>query len=137
MSGISTLAAQALLAGLFGDGRQAPAPAAWHVALSSTLPALSAGVISGVTEPSAGGYARVTVANTTANWAGSGRTVANTAAIVFPALTAPYDVMVAHWVLYDPTGEPHAHGPITGAFTLSTGSVPVLAAGTAAVTINE
>jgi len=62
------------------------APANLFIGLSTT-PIAAAGT--GITEPSGGSYARVSVANNTTNWATvSNQTKRNSTAITFPTATA-------------------------------------------------
>ena len=49
--------------GLFGPGRAPGAPAVIEVGFSLTVPTVTAGVLSGITEPAAGGYARKAFGN--------------------------------------------------------------------------
>jgi len=97
--------AQALLNAMFGKtsalGALASAPTI-HVALSSTAPT-EAGA--NVTEPSAGGYARVATAP--ADWvaatAADPSVISNAAEVIFPAATADWLAAadLTHFALYD------------------------------------
>ena len=139
MAAVSTAVAQHLLGGLVGDDRVAGAPATFYVALSSTMPTMTGGVISGVTEPAAGGYARVAVANTSANWTATGRSVSNTADISFPEVTAAYAASPAYYVVYDAAtaGTALFWGALTAPVSPTTGDTPILVAGTVTLTVEE
>jgi hypothetical protein len=101
MKSISTVFANALLKGGFGDGKNADAPTTLYIALSSTQPIIDAyGVISNVTEPSVSGYARVGVTNSSANWNVSNGIVTNVNSIVFPIASVTYDVQPTYVVLF-------------------------------------
>jgi hypothetical protein len=90
---ISTVAGNALVAGLFGDNRNPTAPATWYFALSSTAPTVDTyGVISGITEPTTGSYARIAYTNTSAHWSITNGVATNLSQIVFPIISgAKYD----------------------------------------------
>lgn len=98
------------LQAFFGDNRVAQAPATWYVVLFTAAP----GETGGGTEVSGGGYARVAVANTSANWdlthggatdanadgVADDATVQNAVQIDFPAPTGDWG-QVTHWGLAD------------------------------------
>lgn len=95
-------------------------PSTWYIGLSST-PINSSG--SGLTEPSGSGYARVAVANSTAQWNYNafnfeGGTVRNTNAITFPTPTGAWSsgVSLPYWFLADSS---------TGGNIWASGTIPV------------
>ena len=89
------------LEGTFGSAKGTNAPATVYVALSSTAPAVSVGVLGNITEPTNGSYARVAITNNDTNWTTTGRTVTNNIAVEFPTATANWDANAAYAVLYD------------------------------------
>lgn len=103
--GFTIYTAAAVLNAIFGKtsafGAMASAPTI-HVALSSTAPNESGG---NVTEPSAGGYARVATA--AVDWgaasAADPSVIANAAEVIFPAATADWlaAASLTHFALYD------------------------------------
>ncbi len=99
MSVYSDNARNSFLSGAFGDDNNSVAT--WYMGVSSTEPTVSAGALTGVTEPTTGGYARVAVANTDANWTISAGVVENAAAATFPEATADWDEDVNYVVLFD------------------------------------
>lgn len=98
------------LKAFFGDGKVVQAPGNWYVALFTAAP----GETGGGTEVAGGSYARVLVANTSANWdltnggaadanvdgVADNATVNNAAQIDFPAPTANWG-QATHWGLFD------------------------------------
>lgn len=75
------------------------APTTLYVALFTAAP----GEAGGGTEVSGGSYARVAVANSSAQWdatSGGNGTTANTNTITFPAPTGDWG-QVTHWGIYD------------------------------------
>lgn len=140
MGAVSTAAAQALLKGAIGDERISAAPATLYIGVSSTLPILNVdGTISGATEPTTGGYARIAVANTDAQWTFTGRSASNTAALEFPEATADWDEVVEYFVVYSAAtaGTALWFGSLNKAFTIFEGVKLVLASGAVTVTIAE
>ena len=97
-----------------------------HVGLSSTTPAASG---SGVTEPSAGGYARV--ATTGATWQAAVAGIsANVAAITFPKATADWSggSNMTFGVLYDAAtgGNLLGYAPLAVARNVLSGDTPFI-----------
>ena len=84
----------------FGDGRAASVPASWEVALFDGHP-----VIGGVELASDGGYERLVVANTSANFPDPVDGVITSAALTWPDPTDAYSDTATHYVLID-----HADG---------------------------
>ena len=80
----------------FGDARGSTVPASWEVALLTTLPSLG-----GVELTSAGGYARVVVANTSANFPDPSSGVVIASPITWPAPTAAYSDSATAFLLID------------------------------------
>lgn len=127
LGGFTNYAADQILNAIL-SGTTFVAPTTWYVGLSST-PINAAGA--GLTEPSGGGYARVSIANSSSAWllnqwfqynypalsfwAG---TVANAAAITFPTPTAAWSsgVSLPYWFLADAA---------TGGNIWATGTIPV------------
>ena len=91
-----TAAQNATLDALLGDARAAGVPASFSLALFDGDP-MGDGV-----EISGGGYARVTVANTTAVWgaAANGEKVSTPITL---AGTSTYATAATHWCLFDGT----------------------------------
>lgn len=99
------------LKAFFGDAKVAQAPATWYAALFTAAP----GETGGGTEVTGGAYARVAVANTTANWDlthGGGTdanadgvaddaTVVNVSDVIFPAPVGANWGIATHWGLFD------------------------------------
>ena len=86
-----------ILDAILGDGRAASMPATVYVALFSTAPSDAGGGV----ELAGSGYARVAVANTTANWpnAAAGQK-SNANEILFPVATANW-VNATHAAIFD------------------------------------
>jgi hypothetical protein len=79
-----------------------------EIALSTTTIADDG---TGITEPSVGAYARVSVSNDGTNWgAASGGIKTNAVDIIFPEATAGWGTLT-HWALYD-SGVMKFHGTI-------------------------
>lgn len=107
-----------------------------YVALSSSAPQLNG---TGVTEPSAGGYARVTTS--AATWASAGAgTTSNAAAITFPTATADWAAgsNLTYGVLYDAAaaGNVLAYSVLTVAKNALLGDAISIAIGQLTVTIS-
>jgi hypothetical protein len=125
-------------------GQTFTAPANTYVALFTAAPA-DAG---GGTEVSGNGYARVTVASSLANWAGTqsaGSTVAssgtggatsNNAAITFPTPTGAGWGTVTHFGIFDAStsGNLLFHGALTASKTINAGDTVSYAAAQLATT---
>lgn len=139
MSAIATTAVDYALKGLIGDERVTGAPATLYVGLSNTLPTMTTGVISGTTEPTTGSYARVSVANTDANWDVSARVASNIADVTFPDATADWDVTVSYWFVSTAStaGTILSFGAFAGAVTKTVynGVILTLDAGTIGITV--
>lgn len=136
MSTSNTLATQ-VLKGVFGSSKGSTAPATLYIALSSTAPTLSSGVLTNITEPSAGGYARLAVTNNDSNWTISGRVAANTLQLEFTTATGSWGSAVTHAVIYDAStsGNALASCALGSSTTVSTGTRVVLAASALTVTV--
>ena len=101
-----------------------------RVGLSKTTPVVSGGVITNVTEPSGGGYARAYLP--TAFWSNAtNRTKVTNADVDFTAPTADWG-FVTHAVIYDEsTGNPLFYGQLTQGINIVAGGQQVrIAAGT-------
>jgi hypothetical protein len=103
----------------------------YYVALSTTTPVQAKGSAApywNFTEPSGGGYARVTVANNTTNWVAAatqpatGYEVDNGVAITFPAPTASWGT-VTYFGLFSAatTGTLVAYGALTTSKAIGAG----------------
>lgn len=78
----------------FGDGRAVSVPASWEIALFTGHP------LGGGTElTSAGGYARLVVANSTVNFPDPVDGVVTSAQFTWPAPTAAYSDVATHYLL--------------------------------------
>lgn len=114
-------------------------PATLHVGLLTAAPSDAAAG----TEVSGGSYARVGVAGSLANWAGTqaagsttassgtGGTTSNNNAITFPAPTANWGT-ATHWAIYDAAsgGNMLMYGSLTASKTINNGdAAPSFAAG--------
>lgn len=138
----SNRTAQALLNSLFGKtsnfGALASAPTI-YVGLSSTAPAEDG---TNVTEPSAGGYARVSTAAGDWNIATDAdpSVVDNANAIAFPTATANWlaGADITHFVLYDAStsGNVLASGALTTAKAVLSGDTLSFAAGDLEVSLD-
>jgi hypothetical protein len=126
-------------------GQTFMAPTNTYMGLFTAAPSDSGGG----TEVSGGSYARVTIASSLANWAGtqsSGSTTAssgtggatsNNGAITFPAPTANWGV-VTHWGLFDASsaGNLLFHGALTVSKTINNGdAAPAFPAAAFALTV--
>ena len=68
-----------------------------EMGLSTTTPTADG---TNITEPSAGGYTRVTLANTNAVWAPAAAGIkTNAADVIFPEATAGWG-LITHWIIY-------------------------------------
>lgn len=122
-------------------------PATLHVGLLTAAPSdASAG-----TEVSGGSYARVAVAGSLANWAGTqaagsttassgtGGTTSNNNAITFPAPTANWGT-ATHWAIYDASsgGNMLMYGSLTASKTINNGdAAPSFAAGALSLQVDN
>jgi hypothetical protein len=80
----------------FGDGRAASVPSSWEVALFNGHP------LTGGTElGAAGGYARLVVANTTANFPDPVSGVVRSVDLLWSAPTAAWSDVATHYLLID------------------------------------
>ena len=121
------------------------ADADYYVALSTTTPVQAKGATTPYwtfTEPSGGGYARVTVANNATNWKAAtpqpatGYEVKNGVAITFPAPTASWGT-VTYFGLFSAaaTGTLVAFGALTTAKAIGAGdTAPSFAVGALTIT---
>lgn len=136
---VSNAVASALLQGILGDEKIAGAPATLYFGVSSTEPTLDAGVITGATEPTTGGYARVAVDNDDTEFSFSGRTATNVNAISFPEATADWDEIVEWFFVADAStaGNILFAGALNKAFTIYEGVTLTLAAEAATLTVLE
>lgn len=115
-------------------------PATLYVALSTSTPTQTG---SGVTEPSTGAYARVSVANNTTNFVAAstqpanGQEQTNGAAITFPAATASWGT-ITYFGIYDAAsaGNLLCFGALTTAQTIASGDTASFAAGSLTITLN-
>ena len=122
MGVLTEVGANRALDAMLGSSHGADWPATLDVGLSSTDPASS------VTEPSGGGYARVSVANTDASWPdASGRAKSNATTVTFPTATVAWGV-VGWFVLYAGTTL-LAHGALDSAVSVDVGDTASFAAG--------
>lgn len=125
-------------------GQAFTAPANIYVGLLTAAPSDSGGG----TEVSGGGYARVAVSGTLANWAGTqaagsstvstgtGGQTSNNGSINFPAPTANWGT-ITHFALYDATSSGNLlyWGALTSSKTVNNGdAAPAFAAGALTVT---
>lgn len=105
------------------------APATLYFGLSTTTPAKDG---TGVTEPSGGGYARVSVTNNTSNFpAASGGSKANGSTITWPQATASWGD-VTYLVVYDASANGNLLEFVSlgaTAQTISSGNTPSFANG--------
>jgi hypothetical protein len=85
----------------FGDGRAASVPASWEFALFTGHP-----LYGGTELTTAGGYAPVVVANTSANFPDPVDGVITAAGITFAAPTAAYSDVAPYFVLREPSAGP-------------------------------
>lgn len=99
MSVYSDTARNSFLAGFFGDDNVVGATL--YIGLSETEPTYSAGSLTGITEPTTGGYARVAVSNTSTNWTIADGECVNANVIQFPQATADWDVDFSYAVVFD------------------------------------
>jgi hypothetical protein len=139
MSAVSTAATNLLLKGYFGSLKITGTPATLYVGVSGTTPSMTAGVISGVTEPSNGSYARVGVTNNDTYWAVASREASNVSDVTFVEATAEWDQHAKYWVLFDAStaGNIVAFGDITSEKIVYSGVTLVLDAGECVVAVNE
>lgn len=116
MSGsFSTAIAQSIL-NAFSSISSWTVPTGLYVGLSTTDPGDTGG---GVTEPSTGSYARVSIGTGGTYWQLSGRVLSNKATITFPTATANWGT-VYYAVLYDAS----TSGNFLGSMALMTSPVP-------------
>jgi hypothetical protein len=122
-----------ILKARFG-GAAETVPATWHIALTTTTPTDSAAG----TEVTGGAYARVAVTNNTTNWpAPTTGTIANGAAITFPAPTAAWGT-VTHFELWDAAtaGTRRYWGALTTARVIASGDgAPAFAIGALTISV--
>jgi len=110
---------------VFGDD-QLISQSTVYIALSTTTPTVSAGVVTGgVTEPSGGSYARASVANDDTNFGTTDGVASNLTEIEFPEATADWGT-VTHAVLYTAS----SGGTALGVGTLSLGGTAILTGNT-------
>lgn len=106
-----------------------PFPSTLYFALSTTTPANDG---TGVTEPSGGSYARVSVTNDSTNFPATGtdRSKANGAVITYPTATGNWGTCT-HFVVFDASssGNMIAWGVLSSPITVTTGVQPEFAVG--------
>lgn len=129
MGALTNYLEDAIVGHLF-RGAAFTAPTTLYIALFTATP----GEAGGGTEVTGGSYARVSVANASAQWAataaGNG-TTSNVNAITFPAPTANWG-SVTHWAIMDAAsvGNMLAYAALTTAKTINNGdAAPSFAAG--------
>lgn len=94
-------------------------PSTLEVGLSTTAPAQDG---TGITEPTANGYARVAVA--AAGWTRTVSSINNTSDINFPAATGSWGT-VTHFVVWDDTsGDMIGYGALTASQEITSGMEP-------------
>ena len=98
---LSTVAANAALKALVGDDHSGDLPATLYLGLSETQPTLTAGALTGITEPAAGGYTRVAVSNSNGQWSVADGVAENSSQISFPEATSDYAAPVSYLVVFD------------------------------------
>lgn len=129
MGALSTTYDDNVLDAILGDGHASNMPATVNIGLSSTQPAKNG---TNITEPPGGvGYARVAVANTTANWpAASGGSKSNATTISFAQATGNWGTM-AYWVMWDNSATPvfMAYGALQSSVSVTSGVTPDFPAG--------
>jgi hypothetical protein len=93
---------------LFGSG----SPASYDLALSSTAPAEDG---TNITEPSGGGYSRLTITNNATNFPASpvGGPKTNGTTFQFPTATASWGAALTHWVLFNGLSTPVIWGTLS------------------------
>lgn len=124
----SDLAERKYLDSAYGDGRAATWPAIVYAALYSGAPTDS----TGGTEISGSGYARVAVANTSANFPAAATTSGvtekkNATAIQFPTVVTSAYPTVTHWATTDAAsgGNVLDYAPVTTPVAPAVGTTPV------------
>ena len=137
MSSLSTYEQQNILKNLFQGVTMPAAPGTLYVALYTVAPTAGGGG----TEVSGGGYGRVAVASTTANWTlsaagGGGQQVANVNQITFAQATASWGTVVAAALLDASTGGNQVAWGATSSTAVGAGVTPFFAAGNLIVTVN-
>jgi len=112
----------AVLDSLFGGG----SPGTYDLALSSTQPSDDG---TNITEPSGGGYARLSISNSGASFnAASGGSKTNAATFEFSAATASWGAALTHWLFYDGS-TPIIWGTLSPSKTIDTGDILRIPAG--------
>lgn len=130
---------KSLVDSVFGDTAYA-VPATLYVALSTTTPTQAG---ASFTEPSGSGYARVAVANSTANFGAAatqpatGYEVVNAVALAFPAATGAWGT-VTYFGVFDAAtgGNLLAYGALTTAQTIASGDTASFAASALTITLD-
>jgi hypothetical protein len=114
-------ARQSILGHAVGTRAYTP-PANYHIGLSSTQPSDTG---TNITEPSGGGYARVSVANNSTNWsapsAGAENEVSNATIINFGTASASWGAAVGFWFASSAGtgGTIHMWGPLASPQTVA------------------
>lgn len=126
----------ALLDSAFGGVAFTPS-GTLYVALSSGDP-LDDG--SAILEPTAGGYARVGIANNKTNWAGAespGGNLYNVIPVTFPQASADWG-LVTHFAILDQDsgGNLYGCGELTAQRTILNGDTPSFASGALTITLD-
>lgn len=126
---LNTTQAHAILDAVLGDAHISAFPNTLYFALSTTTPTSTG---TNVTEPTGNGYARVSVANTTAKWGtASNKQKANVDAITFPAATGAGWGTITYVVVYDAStaGNVVAWAAVTSPFSVFNGQQVSFAVG--------
>lgn len=112
-------------------------PATLYVGLSTTAPQEDG---TGITEPSGGNYARVSVANTSTNWSaatGNPSTKSNAQPVTFPQANASWGT-VSHFFISDASsgGNIIVKGALTTSKAVGANDTPSFAAGDISVVLD-
>jgi hypothetical protein len=124
----------ALLNEVFGGTTYTP-PETLYIGLSTTTPTTSG---NNITEPSGNGYARVAVANNTANWsvASNGQTK-NGTAISFPVATGSWGTVTYFFIAdAESGGNILGYGALTTAQTVANGDTLTFAPNSLTITLS-
>lgn len=135
MAYLSETAANAAISAIVGDANTIGATL--YLAASTTTPSETGGIISGVTEPSGGGYARVAIDNDDTNWGVADGVGENLLPVAFPEATADWSGDVTHGVIFDASTGGNAlwFGALTDApITVETGGILTFPAGSITIT---
>jgi hypothetical protein len=114
---VNTTQGNALLDAMLGDSRISAFPATLYVGLSTTTPTSTG---TNITEPTGNAYARVSYANTNANWGtASAKSKSNQTAITFTTATGGWGT-ITYVVLFDAStgGNAVLWAPVTTSFAV-------------------